>query len=92
MHQNTIARRNVIPNWTESENECDRFTHRDIPRMDPVEAWADCEAVSRWLSMATFQKRRERVIVTPTGDMTTDRAWARERITRLRFVAARKAA
>ena len=79
----TVARREVIPHWASGEAAFQRFHHTDIPQMCAEEVWADRAMVSRWLAEVAFHRQREHVIVAPDGRLTTDGAWARERLARL---------
>jgi hypothetical protein len=79
-----ISQRHVIPDPAQSLDQYERFVHKDLDHLTPLEAWAERERLVAWLADAVFQKRRPKAIyVLHNGDVVADQDWVQDRLTRL---------
>jgi hypothetical protein len=78
----------IIPNPIDSEEQADRWRHRDLERpRDARLVWAERHLVDHALAVRVWRRRRRIVFIEADGRPVDDVVWLEERSRRLRAIA-----
>lgn len=90
----TVAQPGLLPDGPMNEDSIDRFYHRDIAGLEPLQAWAEIQTLSNWLAEQIFHRRRPAMLWGTGGaeDCLSSHDWVQQRIQRLERLRTRRAA
>ena len=82
----------LIPNPTDTWEQFERYAHRDLTHLDPMQAWSEAHLIEQRIAALAFAGERGRCITVVDGEPVYTIDWLQRRLSRLRSHLRRAAA